>query len=76
MPVMPLLQSSILALGQSVARPVCNCPAGPGGSAGKGQSGPPLPPGPKISKTNLRSCLESTKVSKNEPRTNLNEPEV
>ena len=28
----------------------------------------------KITKTNLRSAVESTKGCKNEPRTNLNEP--
>jgi hypothetical protein len=41
------------------------------------KSGKPLPPGiaPKC-KTNPRSALESTKVSKNEPETNPNEPEL
>ena len=36
----------------------------------------PLPPGIALkSKTNQRTALESTKVSKNEPETNPNEPE-
>jgi hypothetical protein len=36
-----------------------------------------LPPGIALkSKTNLRSALESTKVLKNEPETNPNEPEA
>jgi hypothetical protein len=50
---------------------------GPGKSANPSRDFTGGPPGIALKpKTNLRSALESTETCKNEPETNLNEPEA